>query len=138
MSGASAVVFIIDGTDTDRFPEVKREVFKILHEKLLTYAPVLFLINKQDMPECVQEQSVVQLLGMEEGMRNVSTHSPKDNSGTHADFEDLEAGTDRFAWDRDVNVVRVSCKNGLGIQQAIEWLRDRVRENVRREIKADE
>ncbi len=46
----AALIFVIDSNDRCRFTEVKWELEKLLETEQLGNAKVLFLLNKQDLP----------------------------------------------------------------------------------------
>jgi len=49
----SAVIFVIDSSDEERFDEAKNELFKIVDDDLLKNVPILILANKSDLPNSI-------------------------------------------------------------------------------------
>eukprot|EP01001_Neometanema_parovale_P010458 NODE_6692_length_825_cov_53.576923_g6456_i0.p1 GENE.NODE_6692_length_825_cov_53.576923_g6456_i0~~NODE_6692_length_825_cov_53.576923_g6456_i0.p1 ORF type:complete len:239 (+),score=46.27 NODE_6692_length_825_cov_53.576923_g6456_i0:58-717(+) len=63
-TAASAVIFVVDASDRDRFPEVQAELEKILSHDELANVPVLILGNKVDRPDAVSEEDLSEALGL--------------------------------------------------------------------------
>ena len=64
-SQCNGVIFVIDGSDEDRFDEVRQTLDKLYSETSeLVSLPVLFLINKSDHENFVGAESVSQQLGL--------------------------------------------------------------------------
>uniref|UniRef100_A0A914W2Z1 RING-type E3 ubiquitin transferase n=1 Tax=Plectus sambesii TaxID=2011161 RepID=A0A914W2Z1_9BILA len=57
-----ALIFVIDSSDRERFPEVQSELVKILSENDLREASLLILANKQDQPGRMNCEEMVQAL----------------------------------------------------------------------------
>ena len=47
------LIFVVDSTDKDRFPEAKQVIHALLKEADLKGVPIIILLNKQDIPDAV-------------------------------------------------------------------------------------
>ena len=61
---ASAILFVIDSSDTSRFKEVKKEVENLLNDSRLKGIPVLIAANKQDISSALDPQEVASRVGV--------------------------------------------------------------------------
>ena len=59
-----ALVFVVDASDTERIPEAKEELFRLLQEDELQNAHVLVFANKQDLPSALPARELVDKLGL--------------------------------------------------------------------------
>lgn len=59
-----AIVFVVDARDTERFPDVAKELQTLLTIQEICDKPVLVLGNKIDQPGAVSEQELRQKLGL--------------------------------------------------------------------------
>jgi GTP-binding protein SAR1 len=62
--GIDAVVYLVDATDQERFPESKRELDKLLAMEVMANVPFLILGNKIDLPTAVPEHHLRGALGL--------------------------------------------------------------------------
>lgn len=93
--GVSAVVFVIDAADEERFETARVELHEILSRDALAGIPVLVLANKSDLPGAVTEtRDIVDTFGL----GDVSNH--------------------------EVSVYSVSAKNRVNIDVMLKWLID--------------
>jgi len=46
---ANGIIFVVDSNDTERFPEVKKELNRVITNELLINKPLLIMANKQDI-----------------------------------------------------------------------------------------
>eukprot|EP00566_Odontella_aurita_P028305 CAMPEP_0113561454 /NCGR_PEP_ID=MMETSP0015_2-20120614/19984_1 /TAXON_ID=2838 /ORGANISM="Odontella" /LENGTH=191 /DNA_ID=CAMNT_0000463249 /DNA_START=234 /DNA_END=812 /DNA_ORIENTATION=- /assembly_acc=CAM_ASM_000160 len=93
---ASAVMFLVDATDADRFDEVRDELDALVAEGTVEGAPLAVVLNKCDLPEARRSADVAAAIGYEElAMRH---------------------GEERAA------VFRISVLRGEGYQDAFKWL----------------
>lgn len=61
---SDAVVYIVDGSDKSNFEE-SREVFhKVVETQINQEIPVLVLLNKADLPECMPRSDFIQQFGL--------------------------------------------------------------------------
>lgn len=58
------IIFVVDSNDTARLPEAREELQKLMAEPTLSRAVLLVLANKQDLPNAVSSQVVVNELGL--------------------------------------------------------------------------
>ena len=88
---ASAVVFVIDSSDKNRFNEVREELQKLTEHRFLKQCPFLIFANKQDLPRAADTNVVVNSLGLFHLMRyrewKVCESTATTGSGIHRGFE---------------------------------------------------
>lgn len=58
------IVFLVDTTDHERFPEAKQELVKLLEEDALSKTPFVILGNKIDAKNAVSEMQLKQVLDL--------------------------------------------------------------------------
>lgn len=93
--GVSAVVFVVDGADEDRFETARVELQDILSRRALDGIPVLVLANKSDLPGAVKDvNEIVDIFGLKE----IDNHQ--------------------------VSVYSISAKNRTNIDVTLQWLID--------------
>ena len=52
ISGSSGIIFVVDSSAPDRFPEAQKELWKyVIENQQVGDIPILILANKQDLPE---------------------------------------------------------------------------------------
>ncbi len=49
----NAVIFVLDSGDKERMQKAKDELYKVIEDNELAYAPVLVFANKQDLPNAL-------------------------------------------------------------------------------------
>ncbi len=97
MRGSMGVVYVVDAADPDRFPEAKMELWKyVINNPQTTGIPILVLANKQDLPNAQPPGKVAYALDL----HKVYNHS--------------------------YSIMPTSAKTGFNIQEALEWLKQRV------------
>lgn len=93
--GVSAVVFVIDAADEDRFETARVELSDILSRPALYGIPVLVLANKSDLPGAVRStDEIVDIFGLKDIKEHV------------------------------VSVYSISAKNRTNIDVTLQWLID--------------
>lgn len=93
--GVSAVVFVIDAADEDRFETARVELQDILSRRALDGIPVLVLANKSDLPGAVKDiDEIVDIFGLK-GIQN-----------------------------HEISVYSISAKNRVNIDVTLQWLID--------------
>lgn len=93
--GVSAVVFVIDAADEDRFDTARVELQDILSRRALDGIPVLVLANKNDLPGAVKDvQEIIDIFGL----KDIQNH--------------------------EVSVYSISAKNRVNIDVTLQWLID--------------
>lgn len=93
--GVTAVVFVIDAADEDRFDTARIELHDILSRPALDGIPVLVLANKSDLPGAIRStDEIVDVFGL----AHVSNH--------------------------EVSVYSISAKNRTNIDVTLRWLID--------------
>lgn len=93
--GVSAVVFVIDAADEDRFETARVELQEILSRQALDGIPVLVLANKSDLPGAVKD--IPELIDIF-GLKDIQNH--------------------------EVSVYSISAKNSVNIDVTLQWLID--------------
>ena len=58
------VIFVVDSNDTERFPEAREELQKMLAEEELRDAVLLVFANKQDLPNAKSTADIANALGL--------------------------------------------------------------------------
>lgn len=93
--GVSAVVFVIDAADEERFETARIELQDILSRPALNGIPVLILANKSDLPGAVKDvDEIVDIFGLQ----HIENHL--------------------------VSVYSISAKNKTNIDVTLQWLID--------------
>lgn len=100
-----AVVFVVDTTDRQRFPEAKRELDNLLLSDELRGIPFLVLGNKIDMPTASSEGELKYALGL------MDTYG-KDVKGQ---YDDCQVGY-------PIEVFMCSVIRRCGYKEAFQWL----------------
>ncbi|XP_065321952.1 ADP-ribosylation factor-related protein 1-like isoform X1 [Gordionus sp. m RMFG-2023] len=101
-SEAHAIIYVIDSSDTQRLTESKNAFKKIIQNHLINNLPIMILLNKQDLKDCL---SLIQI-------RN------EFNSLT----SNLLINQHKF--------FSISAINGEGIKESINWLMDQMIKNI--------
>lgn len=100
--GVSAVVFVVDAADPERFETAKVELHDILSRPALSTIPVLVLANKSDLPAAVKSvDDIVNIFGLQ-SLSQVSA--------------------DGQAFSREVVCFSISAKEKCNIDVTLEWL----------------
>ncbi|MFX0091024.1 MAG: ADP-ribosylation factor family protein [Candidatus Hodarchaeota archaeon] len=104
MAGSMGVIYVVDSSDTLRFPEAHEELWRYVmnNPKVENNIPILVLANKQDLGGAVSAGEVALALGLDK----VTTHS--------------------YA------ILPVSAKTGFNIEEALCWLGQRIKDVVDR------
>lgn len=101
MAGSMGVVYVVDSADRSRFKEARAELWKyVIENPDVKDIPILVLANKQDLPEAASAGEVARALDL----HKVTNHS--------------------YA------IVPTSAKTGFNIEEALEWLRQRITEKI--------
>ncbi|KAJ3450090.1 adp-ribosylation factor-related protein [Anaeramoeba flamelloides] len=58
------LIYVIDGSDSEKFKESTREFQSLMENPSLIHAPVLVCINKQDLPDCFSEEKFDEVLNL--------------------------------------------------------------------------
>lgn len=77
LAAAEGIVFMVDCTDFERFPEAREELNKLLTTDELSEVPFLILGNKIDAKNAVSESQLKQYLGLESTTGKTQTSLPK-------------------------------------------------------------
>jgi len=62
---ACGIAFVVDSNDVDRLEQARDELHALVANKELVGKPFLILANKQDLPQAVDKDSLVQTLGLD-------------------------------------------------------------------------
>ncbi|CAI5449251.1 unnamed protein product [Caenorhabditis angaria] len=69
-ANTTALVFVVDSSDFERFEEAKEELHKLLAEPELRDAHLLVLANKMDMPNSKDSQEIINALELKKVKRD--------------------------------------------------------------------
>lgn len=59
-----AIIFVVDAQDTERFDEMKKELWRLIGDRELGNVPVLIYLNKTDLPHALQPEYVITEMGL--------------------------------------------------------------------------
>jgi len=90
--GVNAIVYVVDAADHEKFETAKKELHELLSKPPLANIPLLVLGNKNDLPEAIDAQEMIERM-------------------------DLQSLTGR-----KVCCYSVSAKNQTNIDKTLEWL----------------
>jgi len=86
------IIYIVDSCDVDLFEEAKSELNNLMSNPMLKDIPLLFLANKNDLPE---HRSINEMI-------------------SYFDLIHIE--------DRDVDFISISAKDNINIDNVLDWL----------------
>ena len=98
----SAILFLVDSVDVNRFPEAKKELEKILETPELVNIPIAILGNKIDMKGSVSVDELKQALGYDDILSRES---------------------------RPMEIFMVSVAKKIGYSAALEWISKNIPED---------
>eukprot|EP01095_Lingulamoeba_sp_RSL-Kostka_P008581 TRINITY_DN28_c0_g1_i1.p1 TRINITY_DN28_c0_g1~~TRINITY_DN28_c0_g1_i1.p1 ORF type:complete len:203 (+),score=71.65 TRINITY_DN28_c0_g1_i1:41-610(+) len=98
--GVNAIVYVVDAADPEKFDTARKELLDLLKKPPLEGIPLLVLGNKNDLPEALPEDELIEELGL------------KDISG------------------REVCCYSISAKNKVNIDMTLDWLITHSKDNV--------
>ena len=58
-AGFNVVRYVVDAADAERIPESKEELFELLDRPVLAGIPLLVLGNKNDLPEAITVEKLI-------------------------------------------------------------------------------
>lgn len=90
--GVNAIVYVVDAADHDKVPLARTELHSLLEKPQLQSIPLLVLGNKNDLPDALGVDQLIEQLGL------------KDLSG------------------REVACYSVSAKNNVNMDNTLQWL----------------
>lgn len=105
--GSDAVVFVVDSTDTERLPLVKKELDALLNSPQLLSASFLVFCNKIDLPGSVDKYDLCEKLGL-----------------------------NRFQFRRSIKIFESNAKTGEGLTEGFMWLSEEVKHKIAKEPRA--
>ncbi|KCV68573.1 ADP-ribosylation factor-like protein 8B [Fonticula alba] len=74
--GVNAIVFVVDSADHERIPHASAELHALLEKPQLANIPVLVLANKNDLPNALTADQVIERLGLQDiSNREISCYS---------------------------------------------------------------
>ncbi|MHA2270889.1 MAG: ADP-ribosylation factor family protein [Candidatus Hodarchaeales archaeon] len=101
MSGSMGVIYVVDSADHERFDEARTELWTyVIDNEKVENIPILILANKQDLENAGSAGEVARALDL----HKVTKHS--------------------YA------IMPTSAKTGFNIEEALEWLRQRITEKI--------
>lgn len=72
--GTDAVIFVVDANDSSRIEEVKEELYALMNNHFLRNASLLVYANKQDLPNSLTTEEVVNKLELRSNLRHTHWH----------------------------------------------------------------
>lgn len=87
--GASAVIFMIDSSDSERLEEAAQTLHSVLNDDLLRDAIVLVMANKQDLPQALSINKISEKLDLSSTNRdwNIQSCCAINGEGIYEGFE---------------------------------------------------
>ncbi|ODV93028.1 hypothetical protein PACTADRAFT_47325 [Pachysolen tannophilus NRRL Y-2460] len=64
-SRTDALIFVIDASDIERLPDAKTEFYKVINDKELKNCLIAVLANKQDIPNALKPQELIEKLELD-------------------------------------------------------------------------
>lgn len=64
--GTDALIYVVDSTDSERFPDAADEIKRVLSHQEMKNVPVLVIANKQDLPTAYKPCEVKKQLALSE------------------------------------------------------------------------
>ena len=90
---ADAVVFVVDSSDRNRFPAVRKELTSLTEHTYLKGCAFLIFANKQDLPNAARTSEIEETLGLHNMMRHITAWKVCESTATTG------CGIDRgFSW----------------------------------------
>ncbi|KAH8399830.1 hypothetical protein KR215_003376 [Drosophila sulfurigaster] len=88
---AAGIIFVVDATDTQRFPEAMSELHSVLHVNELRNSVLMVFANKQDLPQAVAPDDLALRLRLHELHQRWKVHgvSARNGKGVHEGIEQL-------------------------------------------------
>lgn len=99
-SSIEGIIFVIDSTRADRIQDARDELLNLLANDEAKHIPVLVFANKQDLPEAIKSQEIIDMLGIGEYVNK-----------------------------KPVSIVRVQESSAMkdeGLLQGFEWIVDKI------------
>eukprot|EP00056_Hartaetosiga_gracilis_P017908 m.8797 g.8797 ORF g.8797 m.8797 type:complete len:184 (-) comp6223_c0_seq1:146-697(-) len=90
--GAQTIVFMVDAADPGKIEAAKTELFGLMQKPQLDGIPILILGNKNDLPNAVKVEDLIELLSLKE------------------------------INDREVCCYSISCKNQVNLDITLKWI----------------
>ncbi|KAJ3125378.1 ADP-ribosylation factor-like protein 8B [Nowakowskiella sp. JEL0407] len=90
--GVNAIVFVVDSADMTKIPAAKTELHQLLEKPQLANIPVLVLGNKNDLPNALKVEEIIEKLEL------------------------------KSIADREVSCYSISAKNNVNIDVTMQWL----------------
>lgn len=54
------IIFVVDSNDRERIPDLKEIVEKVVNEEMFQDIPILFLLNKMDLPNAMSNTGIIE------------------------------------------------------------------------------
>ncbi|KAJ8324112.1 hypothetical protein BDV3_002013 [Batrachochytrium dendrobatidis] len=85
--GVNAIVYVVDSADHAKISSAKTELHSLLERPLLSGIPVLVLGNKNDLPDALSVEDLIEQLGLKSiTNRQVSCYSISAKNSTNIDI----------------------------------------------------
>jgi len=99
---SSGIIFVIDSSTPERFPEAKQELWRwVIENPTVKNIPILLLANKQDLPQAVDAGVIAKAL----------------------DLHRIEGAI-------SYSILPVSAATGQNIKDGLDWLEERLQERI--------
>jgi ADP-ribosylation factor-like protein 8 len=124
--GVSAVVFVVDAADEDKFETARVELHDILSRPALAGIPVLVLANKSDLPGAIKSvDEVIEIFALRDVDEPVASETVAASSGLPADAPIATVTEGALPpKKREVSCYSISAKNKTNIDVTLQWLID--------------
>ena len=84
-ANTDALIFMVDASDRDRIVECAEEIQKVINNPNLNSIPILVLANKQDLPNVMSSDEIVEKLGLK--LFNNRYHIQETSVYSHIELE---------------------------------------------------
>lgn len=126
---ASAVMFLIDACDVDRFQEVNLELDALISQGILSEnrVPIAIMLNKCDLQEAQSSENIAEAIEYQDILEMYNAQSfdtRKKIIGGDDDEEDDDEDVENNIADSRIKMFRMSVYRGEGYQDAFQWLAD--------------
>jgi signal recognition particle receptor subunit beta len=107
-----AVIFVVDSTDLDRLDDARCAMQRVLTEELLAGVPILVYANKQDLPNAMSTNTLIDALGLP------GTHGHEWHVQARRNARDAEAPSSLCL------MQAASAMTAEGLYEGLDWLHD--------------
>ncbi|XP_074603679.1 ADP-ribosylation factor related protein 1 [Brevipalpus obovatus] len=101
-SESHGIIYVIDSADLERIEDSKSSFENVIQNEQLEGLPLLIVANKQDLPEALSLERI----------------------------KSIFQSSEELIGKRDFNYLSASALKSEGIQDGIDWMTDRIKENI--------